>query len=120
MNKCRTPKIPPLLVNNLFILITRVKARYFNAFFSEQCTPIMSNNVVPVLSFLTNKRIDHLTIENEEIISLVRNINSNKAMGSGRISGQILLLCDDSVSLPLQIIFRNILARSIYPDMETC
>ena len=52
-----------------------------------------------------------------EIISLVWNINPNKAMGSDRISGQMLLLCDDSVSLPLQIMFRNIWSRSIYPDI---
>ena len=29
----------------------------------------------------------------------------------------MLLLCDDSVCLPLQIIFRNILSTSIYPDI---
>ena len=33
MNKCRAPKIPPLLVNNLFILNCRDKARYFNDYF---------------------------------------------------------------------------------------
>ena len=33
MNKCRAPKIPPLLVNNLFILNCRDKARYFDDFF---------------------------------------------------------------------------------------
>ena len=38
-------------------------------------------------------------------------------MGSDGISGQMLLLCDFAVSLPLQIIFRNILSRSIYPDI---
>ena len=117
MNKCRAPKLPPILVNNLFILISKVKARYFNDFFSNQCTPIINNSVLPALSFLTNKRIDNVTVENKEIISLVRNINPNKAMGSDGISGQMLLLCDDSVSLPLQIIFRNILSRSIYPDI---
>ena len=31
-------------------------------------------------------------------------------------SGQMLLLCDDSVILPLKIIFRNILLTSIYRD----
>ena len=30
INKCRAPKIPPLLVNNSFILDCREKARYFN------------------------------------------------------------------------------------------
>ena len=34
-------------------------------------------------------------------------------MGSDGISGQMLRLCD----LPLQIIFKNILSRSIYPDI---
>ena len=58
-----------------------------------------------LLLFFTNKRIDYVTIENEEIISLVRKINPNKATGSDGISGKMLLLCDDSVSIPLQIIY---------------
>ena len=37
--------------------------------------------------------------------------------GSDGISGQMLLLCDDSVILPLRIIFRNILSTAIYPDI---
>ena len=48
---------------------------------------------------------------------LIRNFNPNKATGSDGISGQMLLLCDDSVVLPLKIIFQNILETSTYPDM---
>ena len=118
VNKCRVPKIPTLLVNNLLLLISSVKARYFNDFFSKQRTPIINNDVLPAPSLLTNKRIGHVNIEKEEIISLVRNINPNKATGSDGISDQMLLLCDGSVSLPLQMIFRNILSRSIYPDIS--
>ena len=117
MNKCRAPKIPPLLVNNLFILLGRVKAKYFNDFFSKQCMPIINNSILPALSFLTNKRFDFIPITSKDIISLVRNINPNKATGSDGISGQMLLLCDDSVGLPLQIIFKNIMSKSIYPDI---
>ena len=116
MNKCRAPKIHPLLVNNRFVMISRDKARYFNDFFSNQCKSIINNSVLPALTFFTNKRIDYVTIENEEIISLVRKINPNKATGSDGISGKMLLLCDDSVSIPLQIIYSNILSTSIYPD----
>ena len=36
-------------------------------------------------------------------------INPNKATGSDGISGQMLLLCDESVILHLQIIFTNIM-----------
>ena len=35
MNNCRTPKVPPILVNNLFIRNCKEKARHFNDFFSQ-------------------------------------------------------------------------------------
>ena len=117
MNKCRAPKIPPLLVNNLFILNCREKAQYFNDYFSQQCNPVINNSVLPILGFLTNKRLDNITVKDNEIISLIRKINPNKATGSDGISGQMLLLCDESVILPLQIIFTNILTTSIYPTI---
>ena len=52
-----------------------------------------------------------------KIISLIRKINPNKATGSDRIYGQMLRICEESVIIPLQIIFTNILSTSIYPDM---
>ena len=116
-NKCRAPKIPPLLVNNLFILNCRDKARYFNDYVSQQCKPVINSSVLPILRFLTDQRIDHVAVNNDEIISLIRKINPNKASGSDGLSGQMLLLCEESVILPLQIMFTNILSTSIYPDM---
>ena len=44
MNKCKAPKIPPLLVNNLFILNCREKAELFTDFFSQQCD--INNNIL--------------------------------------------------------------------------
>ena len=82
MNICRAPKIPPFLVNNLFILNWKEKAKYFNVFFSQQDKPIVINIVLPELNFLTEKRI---TIGNDEIISLIRNISPWKAIGSDEI-----------------------------------
>ena len=117
MNICRAPKVPPLLVNNLFILDCKEKAILFNDFFLQQCKPIINNSVLPALNLLTDKRIDHITIQSDEIITLIRNLNPNKAKGSDGISGQMLLLCDNSVVLPLKILFENILLNSTYPDM---
>ena len=51
------------------------------------------------------------------VTSLIRKLNPNKANGSDGMSGQMLLLCDDSVALPLRIIFRNILSTATYPDI---
>ena len=80
MNKCRAPKIPPLLVNNLFILNCREKARYFNDFFSEQCQLAINISVLPALTFLTDKRINYVTLENDEMVSLIRKIKLNMCM----------------------------------------
>ena len=117
MNKCRAPKIPPILYDNTFILACAQKAKVFNDFFSRQCTLIVNDSVLPPLVFHTNKRIDNVSILDDEIISLVRNLNPNKAMGPDGISGQMLLLCDLSVVLPLKIIFENILVTSTYPNI---
>ena len=111
MNKCRAPKIPPLLVNNMFSLNCREKARLF----SQQSKPVSNNSVLPILRFLTDMRMDDVTMENDEIVSLIRKINPNKATGSDGISGQRLLICAESVNVPLQIIFTNI--TSLYRDM---
>ena len=117
MNKCRTPKIPPIFVNNMFILNCCEKAKSFNDWFSKQCTPIINNSVLPPFHLLTDKEIDNISIQCDEITSLIRNLNPDKATGSDEISGQMLLLCDKSVVLPLKIIFENILATSTYPDI---
>ena len=114
MNRCRAPKIPPLLVDNVFVLNCVEKAELFNDFFSKQCTPIINSSVLPTINFLTDKRIDYISIQNEEIISLILNLNPNKASGSDGISGQMLLLCDNSLVLPLKMIFQNILNTSTY------
>ena len=96
MNKCRAPNIPPLLVNNLQIIAEncREKARYFNDFFSQQCKLVINNSVLPTFTFFTDKRINYVTIDNDQIISLIRKIDPKKVTGSDEISGQMLLLCD--------------------------
>ena len=105
MNKCRAPRIPPILVNNMFISNCSEKAKLFNNFFSKQCSPIINGSVLPPLNLLTNKKIDHISIQCGEITSFIRNLNPNKATGSDGISGRMLLLCDSSVALPLKLIF---------------
>ena len=52
--------------------------------------------------FFTEKRLDHVTILDSNILPLIRNLNPNKATGSDGISGHMLLLCDESVVLPLK------------------
>ena len=115
MNKSRAPRIPPILVGNSLVLNLSEKAKHFNEFFSNQCSLILNDSALPPFHFVTEKRINNVSIRNDDILKLIRNLNPNKATGSDGISGQMLLICDDSVVLPLKIIFQNILDDSIYP-----
>ena len=49
INKCRAPKVPPILVNNLFILNCKEKAKHFNDFVSHQCKPIINSSILPLV-----------------------------------------------------------------------
>ena len=52
----------------------------------------MISSVLPTYNFLTDKWIDYVSIQNEEIILLIRNLNPNKPSGSDGISGEMLPL----------------------------
>ena len=117
MNKCKVPKIPPLLVNSFFVLNYREKAKLFTNSFSQQCKPVSDDSALPNFSYLRNERIEQIPIENEDIISLIRKLNPNKANGPDGISGQMLLLCDFSAISPLRIISNSVLSTAIYLDM---
>ena len=117
MNKSRAPKIPPLLHMGNFVLNCKDKAKLFNDHFAKQCTLLINDCVLPEFTYLTDKRIESVAINDANILSLVRNLNPNKAAGSDGISGQMLLLCDETVVLPLKIIFSNILNSAVFPDM---
>ena len=116
INKSKAPKVPPLLVGNKFIVHCKEKAKLFTTFFCKQCTPIITNSVLPALFYKTDKRIDQILISTNDIVKLISNLNPNKATGSDSISAQMLLLCGDTVASPLKVIFTNILSTGIYPE----
>ena len=86
LKKCKASKIPPLLVNNLFIINCKEKAKLFTDFCSQQCKPVINDSFLPDLSLLTNERIEQIPIESKAISSLIRQLNPNKATGSDGIS----------------------------------
>ena len=117
MNKCKAPKIPPLLVNNKYIINCTKKAAEFASFFSSQCKPIFTNST---FTYLTNERLNNIAFTDEEILLLIRSLNPNKSNGPDEISARMLLICDESIVLPLKSIFYNILSTGIYPDLWKC
>ena len=116
LNKCKIPRIPPLLVAGTLISDCLEKARLFNAYFLEQCTLLINDSHLPQDNILlTQSKLDNVEINGELIQQILKTINVNKAHGPDNITGRMIELCGDSLSLPLTIIFKNILNTGIFP-----
>ena len=57
-----------------------------------------------------------MDFDRQSILTLINALNVNKAYGADQISVQMIKLCGNSILLPLQIIFTNIIAKGIFPD----
>ena len=78
MNKSKAPKVPPLIVDNTFIVDCKEKVQLFTKFFCKQCTPIFTNSVLPPFAYKTDKRIQQIPISINDIIPLISKLNPNK------------------------------------------
>ena len=65
---------------------------------------------------LNMSSLNDLCGKRESIFPLINQLNINKAHGADQISVQMIKLCGNSISLPLQINFTNIVFTGIFPD----
>ena len=77
----------------------------FALYFSNQCKILMTSSILPNLTYFTNARLDNIPFTEDDILLLIRNLHPGKSNGPDGISARMLLLCDDSIVLPLKLIF---------------
>ena len=107
---------PPILSGNSYILNCKEKAFAFATYFADQCKPLNNNSTLPQFRKLTESSLGSINIVSEEITSLIRSLKKGKASGPDSISAHMLLICDDTLTLPLKLIFEQILSVGKYPD----
>ena len=78
---------------------------------------VRNKSILTNFSYFSNEMLYNIRLTIDDIIPLIRSLNPNKAIGSDGIPFQILLFCDETVVLPLKIIFSNILPTGVYPDI---
>ena len=114
----KVPVFPPLYHNNTIVTDFKVKANMFNNIFSKQCSLLDTDSSLPDnLMPLTNDILDCFEINEEDVISIIQNLKSNKAHGHDNISIKMLKICDISISKPLTLLFKNCLAESVFPKI---
>ena len=88
----------------------------FNDFFASQCSLIDNNSTLPQMVFNTNNRLNNISINHEDIVKIIRNLNTAKAHGWDGISIRMIKMCEQTITIPLIIIFKKALLTGIYPD----
>ena len=79
INKCKAPKIPPILKNSRFIINCKAKADEFITYFSQQCKPLINDSVLPHFSYPTDKRLVSIPFTSDDIIAQIRSLNPAKS-----------------------------------------
>ena len=114
LNKCKIPKIPPLLVHDSYITNCKDKASIFNNFFTSQCSPFVNDSTLPDIRFHTTSRLSTVEINLTSIKAVITRVNNRKVHGPALISANIVKLCGGTLCLPLKMIFENILETDIF------
>ena len=118
LNKCKIPRIPPLLKNGEFVTDCLDKAKIFNELFLEQCSPLMNASELPLVDItLTHSKLTTAVFSQEIASQILKSINTKKAHGPDNVSGRMIELCGDTLAFPLSIIFSNIFETGIFPTL---
>ena len=117
LNKAKTPIIPPLLENGLFVTDFTEKAQLFNDYFKLQGTTVDTESEIPTNFPPPSSLINDFPISDEKILNIIRSLNPNKAHVWDGISVRMINLSDAALVTPLIIRFENCLRRGLFPKI---
>ena len=67
--------------------------------------------------FRANSRLNNVNISHDSIINIINNLNPAKAHGWDGISIRMIKMCQQTITLPLAIIFKKSILICIYPEI---
>ena len=108
LNNKKIPCIPPLFHQNRYITKYKDKTELFNNFFSNQCSLIKNSSKLPSVLFKrTENVISSIDFGSDDIATIIKKLDPNKAHGHDMVSIRMLKMCGNSIYKPLQLIFRS-------------
>ena len=64
----------------------------------------------------TDKCLNIVFLKKNDITSIIKSLNPTKAHGFDNISIRMIKLCEDSITLPLSLIFKSLLSQGVFPE----
>ena len=116
LNRRKMPAIPPTLADGKLVSDFKIKTELSNSHFAAQCTPVKNAIALLKFKYVTDKRLNYFTINENDIFLIIKNLNADKAHRWDNISIRMIQLCRKEIILPLQLLFKSILEEDIFPD----
>ena len=113
----KIPAIPPLFVKGNFVSDFSLKANLFNDSYASICTPIQNSSVLPPLKYRTSKKLNSVSVFEKDILLIIKALDSSKAYGYDNLSIKMIKLCEESIVIPLKIIFEDSLKCGVFPEI---
>ena len=101
----------------LMVILFRIFVKKKTFSITSICTPIKHNSRLPPFIYKTKTRIHCFYVTDKDILSIINSLNSSKAHGYFNISIKIIQIYNESITIPLKIIFEESLKKVIFPDI---
>ena len=75
-----------------------------------------NTSTLPPLTIRMDKRLSSLKINEDDILSIIKSLNSNKSHGWDKLSIKMVKMCDKTLVYLLKLIFRASTQEGVFPD----
>ena len=100
-----------------FVSDFSLRANLFNDFYASICTPIQNSRVLPPLKYGTSKKLNSFSVFEKDILLIIKALDSSKAHEYDNLSIKMIKLCEESIAIPLKIIFEDSLKCGVFPEI---
>ena len=94
-----------------------LKVNLLKTFYASICTPTQNTSILPPFLYRTNARITSFHVTKEDILLIIKALDSSKAHGWDNISIKMIKICGESVTVPLKIISESSLKEKKFPEV---
>ena len=77
---------------------------------------VKNASTLPNFEYETDERLNYFEINENNILSIIKNLNASKAYEWDKILIRMIKLCGKTITIPLKLIFRSILEEGVFPD----
>ena len=107
LNNKKIPIMSPVFFEGKLISDFERQDELFNNHFASQCYFVKNASTLLNVEDKTDVRLDNVEINENDILSIIKNLNASKAHGWHKISIIMIKLCGKTIAFPLKLIFRS-------------